>query len=340
MSPLIVRHFGPDPATVGGIATVIRMLTENSVGGDIVDARPTWRPQSPLRSAGLAASAICTLLRMPQSHVAHIHLSEGGSFVREGALVALARRRGLVIAVTIHGASFVPFACRHPRLVSMVLRRAHFVTCLSQDALGIIRRSAPQVQSEIVPNPVSFDDSLSPANKTDELVVFAGEIGRRKGADILWRAWQLVAQRRPDARCLMVGPVTDFSPLSSERLEVRSPVDPVEMKAILQRARVVALPSRAEAMPMILTEAMSLGRPVVSTPIGGIRELAKGGGILVAVGDEIGLADRLTDLLADPELARTTGERGRRFCLETRSVEVIDARLRELYASARAEARS
>ena len=124
--------------------------------------------------------------------------------------------------------------------------------------------------------------------------------------------------------------------LSAERLEVRPPVDSIEMKEILRRARVVALPARAEGMPMVLTEAMSLGRPFVSTPVGGIPELAGEGGMLVPVDDEIGLADRLTDLLADPDLARTIGERGRRFCLQTRSVEVIDARLRKLYLAAAA----
>jgi hypothetical protein len=114
-------------------------------------------------------------------------------------------------------------------------------------------------------------------------------------------------------------------------------VDPIEMKAILRRARVIALPSRAEGMPMVLTEAMSLGRPFVSTPVGGIPDLAGAGGMLVPVEDELALGDRLTELLADPELARRIGERGRRFCLETRSVEVIDARLRKLYAAAAAE---
>jgi hypothetical protein len=56
--------------------------------------------------------------------------------------------------------------------------------------------------------------------------------------------------------------------------------------------------------------------------------------IPVSVGDEIGLADRLTDLLANPDLARTVGECGRRFCLETRRVEVIDVHLRKLYTAA------
>jgi glycosyltransferase involved in cell wall biosynthesis len=336
-NPVIVHHFGPDPATVGGMATVIRLSTEHGIGGDVVDSHPTWRPQSPLGTTRLVAASAKALLRMPAGEVAHMHLSERGSFLREGSLLALAHKRGLVTVATLHGASFMPFARKRPRLVSTVLRRADLVTCMDQEILDFVRLSAPHVHSEIVPNPVFVDESFSPADETDELVVFAGEIGLRKGADVLCRAWELVAQRRPGARCLMVGPATDFKPPSAERLEVRPPVDPIEMREILRRARVVALPARAEGMPMVLAETMSLGRPFVSTPVGGIPELAGGGGMLVPVGDELALADRLTELLADPGLARRIGERGRRFCLQTRSVEVIDARLRELYTAASAE---
>ena len=334
MSTLVVHHFGPDPSTVGGMATVIRVLTEHDIGGDVVDAHPTWRPQSRIATARLFASSARALMNMPAGEVAHVHLSERGSFLREGALLALAHRRGLVTVATIHGASFLPFARRHPWLVSAVLRRVALVTCLDQATLDCVRLRAPKVRSELLPNPVVVDENFSPADGTDELVMFAGEIGLRKGADVLQGAWRLVARRRPQARCLMVGPVGDFTPLSAERLEVRPPVGPAEMREILRRARVVALPARAEGMPMVLTEAMSLGRPFVSTPVGGIPELAGGGGMLVPVGDELALADRLTELLADPALARTIGERGRQFCVETRSVEVIDARLRELYLAA------
>ncbi len=334
---LVVHHFGPDPTTVGGMATVIRVLTEHQVGGDVVDSHPTWTPRSPLVSAWLAAASARALQQMPAGEVAHVHLSERGSFLREGSLVTLAHRRGLVTVATIHGASLMPFARRYPWLLSAVLRRADLVICMDQEVLELVRRSAPRVHCEIVPNPVFIDSDFLSADETDELVVFAGEIGLRKGADVLCRAWQLVAQRRPKARCLMVGPAGDFNPPDAERLEVRAPVDAIEMRKLLCSARVVTLPSRAEGMPMVLTEAMSLGRPFVSTPVGGIPELAGGGGMLVPVDDELALADRLTELLADSNLARRIGESGRRFCVETRGVEVIDARLRQLYAAAAAE---
>jgi len=329
---LTVHHFGPDPDTIGGMATAIRMLTEHSIGADLVRAHSTWRPGSSVPIRPIAASLLA-LTRIRRGHIAHIHLSERGSFLREGLLAVLAGSLGLTVVVTLHGAVFTPFARRHPRLVSAVLRRAHLILCLDRGVLEVVRERAPQVRCEILPNPAVIDKDACPVNETGERVVFAGEIGLRKGADVLQRAWRVVAQRRPQAQCLLVGPLADFCPRDTERLEVRPSAGIAEMKDILRQARVVVLPARAEGMPMILTEAMSLGRPFVSTPVGAIPDLAAGeGGVLVPVENSSKLADRITELLADPELARKLGERGQAFCARTRSVEVIDDRLRQLYA--------
>jgi glycosyltransferase involved in cell wall biosynthesis len=334
LTGLAVHHFGPDISTVGGMATVIGIFAEHNVGGDSVDAYPTWQPSSPLSTMGAWVRSALALVRLPTTDVVHVHLSERGSFLREGPLVLLARRRGLATIATIHGASFIPFAYRRPRVASAVLRSANLVTCLDRDTLAHVKRLAPDTPSVLVPNPIFVDARLTPADTTDEVVVFAGEIGRRKGADVLCRAWDLVVRQRPNARCVMIGPVADFAPPSTKRLRVLPPVGRMELMHILRDARVIALPSRAEGMPMVLAEAMSLGRPVVSTPVGAVRELVDQGGFIVPVGDEIRLAARLVDLLSDPELARAIGEQGRRFCAETRSIEVLDARFRELYEAA------
>jgi glycosyltransferase involved in cell wall biosynthesis len=334
----VVHHFGPDSGQVGGMASVIRILAEHRLGGDAVTVHPTWREASPFTSALLAMRAAARILRLGASDVVHVHLSEDGAFVREGMLVALARSLRKATVVTIHGANFLPFADRRPWLAAGVLKRAHVITCLDRDVLRRVQQLAPRAHVELVPNPVAIDDDAPGADQTEEIVLFAGEIGLRKGADVLWRAWRIVKASRPRARCFMVGPVNDFEVPATERLEMRPPVGPSELRCLLRSARVVALPSRAEGMPMILTEAMGCGRPFVSTAVGGIPDLAHGGGVLVDVGDEPALARRLTELLEDPALAHSIGEQGRSFCRATRSIEVIDARLCELYAAAEKEA--
>lgn len=318
------------------MASVIRVFAEHRIGGEHVHAHATWRRQSRGRTLALAAVAGCKLPTIGRDAIAHVHLSERGSFVREGALVALARRRGLTTAATIHGGDFLVFARRWPRLASAVLRRASLVTCLDHEVALLVRRLAPSARVELMPNPVEMDDGSPPADETAELVLFAGEISVKKGADVLVDAWRMIAPVRPSAKCIMVGPAAGFSVPEIERLTVRPAVGAREMRTLIRTARVVALPSRAEAMPMVLTEAMGGGRPFVSTPVGGVPDLARSGGVLVPVGDPRELAKRLGEFLADPSLARKVGERARSHCRHTRSLSVVDMRLRELYATVHA----
>jgi glycosyltransferase involved in cell wall biosynthesis len=329
-----IHHFGPDPEYVGGMGSVIRVLTERQMGGGSVMSHSTWRPDARLASLPLALRAAVRIPRLRGSDVVHVHLAEDGAFVREGAIVVLSRLLAKATIVTIHGANFLPFARRHRRLAAFVLRRANVITCLDQEVCGVVQELAPKTKVQVLPNPVVMDDDSGGADETEEIVLFAGVIGLRKGADTLCRAWEIVAAARPGARCIVVGPSGDFEVPSLAGLDVRPSVDSRGMRELLRSARVVALPSRAEGMPMFLTEAMGAGRPFVSTPVGGIPDLAREGGVLVEVGDHAGLARALTEFLSDPALARSTGERGRAFCRETRSVEVIDAQLAELYTAA------
>ena len=73
-------------------------------------------------------------------------------------------------------------------------------------------------------------------------------------------------------------------------------------------ARALVLPSFSENMPVVIMEAMALGRPVISTYIAGIPELVQPGqtGWLVPASDEKALAEAMRDNLATSaeELAR------------------------------------
>lgn len=76
---------------------------------------------------------------------------------------------------------------------------------------------------------------------------------------------------------------------------------------------VFVLPTRDDAFPLVLLEAMEQGLPVVSTLEGGIPDIVKDGetGFLVAPTDVDSLTDRLETLLADAPLRLRMGELGR-----------------------------
>jgi glycosyltransferase involved in cell wall biosynthesis len=325
-----VCHFGPSTRHVGGMASVIKILVTHRLGAQRATAIPTWVPGSHPRSALLAVRAAAIVLRMPRLTVVHVHMSEGGSFIREALVLAAARARGLPRVVTIHGPGFAEFAARRPRLVARVLSMASAVTVLSNADLAVVLRLAPQISSEILANPIPLRPAAVPVRETEEVVLFAGEVGLRKGADVLRRAWETASVRRPLARCIIVGPPTDLHIEPAERLEVRGPVNAAEMERLICQARVIALPSRGEALPMILIEAMAAGRPFVATPTGGVASLA-GCGLLVPVEDHQALAEALIELLANRERADSLAARGEAMCRERMSPDAVSGRLARLY---------
>jgi hypothetical protein len=261
-------------------------------------------------------------------------MSERGSFVREAAVLASARLRGMTRIVTLHGYRFAETCARWPRLVTRVLGMATAITALSEADRSLARRLVPGVPVELLPNPMALDRAAGGVSETAEVVLFAGEVGRRKGADVLHSAWRTVAVNRPLARCIVVGPSTELELPALERFERRGPLPRERVRELIRDARVVALPSRGEVLPMILAEAMAAGRPFVATPVGGVTALAQGG-LLVAVGDAPALAAALEELLGDPDRAQAVGRAGAARCEEWMAPEVVGARLRELYSTVR-----
>lgn len=106
-----------------------------------------------------------------------------------------------------------------------------------------------------------------------------------------------------------------------------------DVPALLSQADIFVLPSRSEAFPNAVTEAMAAGLPVVATAVGGIPELVTDGqtGRLVPSGDAAALARALLDLLDDPARAAEFGRAGRRRIEQTYSFDRMVDALTTLY---------
>jgi glycosyltransferase involved in cell wall biosynthesis len=117
---------------------------------------------------------------------------------------------------------------------------------------------------------------------------------------------------------VVVGDGPERPQLESFAAEQRAPVrflgsrtDAVDVMAI---SDVVCLSSRFEGVPMALLEAMSVGRPVVATDVGAVKEIVvhEQTGLLVAPGDTRGFAAALQRLVGDPPLRSALGAEARR----------------------------
>jgi glycosyltransferase involved in cell wall biosynthesis len=174
----------------------------------------------------------------------------------------------------------------------------------------------------IVANAVAVPDLL-PEKRND--ILFAGEAGIRKGMDVLLAAWAAVRGELPGWRLLIAGPPADgfaatLQAAADDGTLALGAMRREEVLALAATSRIAVLPSRNEALPMFLLEAMARGCAVVATSVGQIDVLLEGGcGVLVPAGDEQALAAALRSLALDEDLLIRTAAAGRERVRESYS---------------------
>jgi glycosyltransferase involved in cell wall biosynthesis len=335
---LNVLHVGPDIGTTGGMSTVISLLSRATVPGIRATSVTTWRPDSPTRGLFPTAGVICRLAlrRGHRPDWVHAHLSEGGSFLREGAVLVAAQTLGIKAAATLHGAQFISFSQRHPGLVRRVLTACSVVFPLGPRAASRVSTLSPGTQVQPVLNPVDLDELAdAPALGRGANVVFGGEVGRRKGIDRLVAAWPEVRKDCPEATCVVCGPPGDF-PLGDlpDGMTYAGALSRDELLGVLKSADVACLPSRDEALPMFILESLGLGVPVVTTPVGEIGQLGEAQGVALTDGEPEDLAARLVEFLSDAQKRRQWGARAALWTRQNCSVDAVGRALATSYRAA------
>jgi glycosyltransferase involved in cell wall biosynthesis len=162
-----------------------------------------------------------------------------------------------------------------------------------------------------------------------KFILFAGDVSRDKGVGVLLRAHELLEDAPP---LVLIGRVVEpeiLAPIvGAERASrpelLAAPIGNVRAvgaqphEVVLdafRRCTVAVVPSLMhEAFGLVALEAMSAGRPVVASDIGGLRDIIRDGkdGILVAPGDAEALYTALARVLDDTNLRRRLRTAARR----------------------------
>jgi hypothetical protein len=169
--------------------------------------------------------------------------------------------------------------------------------------------------------------------ENDVVLCSIGSLIHRKGIDVLLRAFARLRREEPHLHLLVVGngPEHDALVALSRELGLEGAAhflgEREDPGAILRDAADIAVSaSRDEGLALFVMEALSFGRPVVATNVGGTAEALEDGvtGYLVAPDDATGLADLTLRLVQDPTLRCRLGEAARVRGHEFRVEHMVD----------------
>jgi glycosyltransferase involved in cell wall biosynthesis len=106
-----------------------------------------------------------------------------------------------------------------------------------------------------------------------------------------------------------------------------------EKNSFYARADIFVFPSHNEAFPLVLLEAMQHGLPCISTDIGGTSDMITDqvNGYLVPVQRPEMLADRIQNLISDPEKRAAFGARGREIFQDKYTVEKFESQMYKIF---------
>ena len=198
------------------------------------------------------------------------------------------------------------------------LANAH-VAVANNEYPGFAAYGVPAEKISLIPNGIDLqntfpvDDVLSVPTP---YVLFLGRLNPIKGPDILLDAFIAFNQENPSVHCVFAGPdeglkeslikTTKAAGLEGF-VHFEGGVTGVQKNTLLKNACVLVIPSRKEAMSIVILEAGILGTPVLATDECGLQNFDNNRLCTIVPARSKEIAEALCTLLANPDYLKEQG---------------------------------
>jgi len=274
-------------------------------------------------------------------------------------LIVPAQRAGLPSVVTIHGilrnelpVNKASVSWRHrlavrtyARVEARYLARLRNVIAITPEIEQIVREVSPRARVFRVDNPIGQHFFELSDNSARPVILFVGWVVHRKGVHVLLEALAGLETTVPGIQIRIAG-ASDRDPTYVRDLETRfrrsiesgkvvflGPISQERLYDEMSRCRLFCLPSLAESAPLVISQAMAAGKPIVASRVGGIPHMIADGvtGLLCKPNDSADLVRCLSELLGQPEKLREMGRLGRAVAERRHSFASVSSRTIEVY---------
>ena len=287
---------------------------------------------------------------LPFYDLVHIHTSEPPSALRKVPFMWWAKvwRKKTIV----HFHSFSPettirsrFAC----LYRYLFGKADRVVVLSEYWKSEVMKEMPSAKVVVIHNPCLAEVKelavgcveYNGASPKIHSILYAGTVNHLKGYADMVKAFAKIAKNHPDWQIVFAGngeieqgkALAESLGISNQTKWLGWVRDEDKDKAF-REATIFCLPSYAEGFPMSVLDAWSYGLPVITTPVGGIPDVAKDreNMLLFNPGDVDALSECMEQMITDKELRDRISRASLEFARKRFNIDKINGEVEKLYA--------
>jgi glycosyltransferase involved in cell wall biosynthesis len=308
-------------SATGTAKAVGEELAERLAGGGWRVSTTSGQPNRLLRIADMLGAVWS---RRNSFDVAQIDVFSGLAFVWAELVAALLRAIGRPYVLTLHGGNLPVFARHWPQRARRLLSSAARVTAPS----NYLRNAMRDCRGDIILLPNAIDLSAyrfaRRSNPRPE-IVWLRSFHDVYQPELAIHAFHQLRSAHPNARLTMVGPDKGDGSYQRARelarqLEFESwvrfipGVPKAQVPLVLGEADLFLNTPSTDNTPVAVVEAMACGLCIVSTDVGGLRDLVDDGSdaLLAPAGDASALANAMHRILTEPGLAGRLSGNARR----------------------------
>ncbi|MBV8980162.1 MAG: glycosyltransferase [Acidimicrobiia bacterium] len=278
-----------------------------------------------------------------------VHVNNGGYPGASGALAAVltAHAHAIPSLMTVHSVPR-PYSIGRAIERRVDARVAGAVSLVATPSMAAQRALGDRGFRDVtvVPTGIVVPDAIPDAASTRRrlgvpssarVVAMVARFSPPKDHATLVEAVQVVRRGAPDVVAVLAGdgPLRDAVRAQADSLGLADAIvlpGQDDAFAVFRAADAAVLASRHEGMPLTVIEAMSQGRAVVASDVGGMAEVVEDGvtGFLTPPGDPAAVAARLVDLLTDADNANAMGAAAYARYVSDHRIETMVARYEEI----------
>ena len=223
----------------------------------------------------------------------------------------------------------------------LIFEAAAHIATTREEAGNLTAYGVRADRIHVIPNAIELPavTATGPSPYPTPFILFVGRLTATKGPDLLLEAFIRVAGRIPH-HCVLAGPDEGMLPALrrtalraglAARVHIPGAISREEADRAFASSAIVVVPSRGDAMTLVVLEAAVHARPLIITDRCGVGSFAEAGAVRMTAADSTSIADALFEVLTSSDGGAEMGRTLRQYVAAHYTWDVIVEHYRRVF---------